>query len=181
VGRPRHANLLATDFSRRGRRMSPSEIASIASAVSGLTATLSLIYVGIQTRLNVRHNRALIQQGTAARTTSILLGWMNPEAVAAWIEGNGGTPTPELIRERQFHYHCGIAMIAMEDYFTQHELGLLSDEQFLRGSETFRDRLREPGLRSYWSKQRILMLKAIPKYCAYIDSLCTGETGAPRT
>jgi hypothetical protein len=77
--------------------MSPSDIASIASAVSGLTATVSLNYVGIQTRLNVLQARALIQQGTAARTTSILLGWMSPECVAAWIQGNGGTPKPETI------------------------------------------------------------------------------------
>ena len=156
--------------------MSPSEIASIASAVSGLAATVSLIYVGIQTRLSVRHTRALIQQGTTARTTTILLGWMNPEAVAIWIEGNGGTPTPESIRERQFYYHCGIAMIAMEDYFSQHELGLLSDEQFFRGSETFRHRLKEPGLRAYWMNQREILAAAAPNYCAYIDSLCTGET-----
>src|ERR1700722_11405771 len=135
--------------------MSPSEIASIATAVSGLAATVSLIYVGIQTRLSVRHTRALIQQGIAARTTNILLEWMNAEAVAIWIKGNGGTPTPELIRERQFHYQCGIAMIAMEDYFGQHELGLLSDEQFSRGSETFRNRLKEPGLRAYWMKHHL--------------------------
>ena len=83
--------------------MAPSEIASIASAVSGFTATISLIYVGIQTRQSVRHTRAQIQQGTAARTTSVLLGWMNSDAVAAWIEGNGGRPTPELVRERQFY------------------------------------------------------------------------------
>jgi hypothetical protein len=54
---------------------------------------------------------------------------MNSEAVAAWIEGNGGTPTP-MIRARQFHYQCGLMMIAMEDYFGQHEEGLMSAEQF---------------------------------------------------
>jgi len=27
---------------------------------------------------------------------------MNAEAAAIWIEGNGGTPTPELVRERRF-------------------------------------------------------------------------------
>ena len=75
-----------------------SDIASIATAISGLAVTASLIYVGIQTKQNVRHTRALVHQGTAARTTNILLGFMNPEAVKAWIEGNGGTPTPELIR-----------------------------------------------------------------------------------
>jgi hypothetical protein len=159
--------------------MVPSQIASIASAVSGLTATVSLIYVGIQIRLNVRHTRASIQQGTAARTTAILLGFMNAEAVAIWIEGNGATPTPELVQERQFHYQCGIAMIAMEDYFSQHELGLLSKEHFSRGSETFRNRLREPGLRAYWMKQRKLLIGAAPSYCAYIDRLCTEETTPP--
>ena len=48
--------------------MLPSEIASIASAFSGVTATVSLIYVGIQIRLSMRHLRALIQQGTTARS-----------------------------------------------------------------------------------------------------------------
>jgi hypothetical protein len=159
----------------------PSEIASIASAVSSLTATVSLIYVGIQIRLSIRHTRASIQQGTTARTTNILLGRMSSEAVAIWIEGNGGTPTPELIREHQFHNQCGIAMIAMEDYFSQHELGLLSAEHFSRGSETFRNRLKEPGLRAYWMKERNMLAKAAPGYCAYIDSLCTEETTPFRT
>jgi hypothetical protein len=101
---------------------------------------------------------------------------LDPAAISVWIEGNGGTATPELIKQRQFHYHCGIAMIAMEDYFTQHELGLLSHEQFARGSETFRSRMREPGLRAYWLKQREVMIKSAPSYCAFIDSLCTGPT-----
>jgi hypothetical protein len=156
-----------------------SDVASIGSAISGLAVTASLIYVGIQTKQNVRHTRALIHQGTAARTTNILLGFMNAEIVSAWIEGNGGTATPELIRQRQFHYHCGIVMIAMEDYFSQHEDGLLSDEQFSRGRETFRGVLKEPGLRAYWLRQRAVMAEAAPRYCAFIDSLCTGETALP--
>jgi hypothetical protein len=154
--------------------MSLSDLAPVAAAISGLSATASLIYVAIQTRLSVRHTRALIHQGTAARTSNLLLGFMNAEAVAAWIEGNGGTPTPELIRARQFHYQCGAAMIAMEDYFNQHEEGLLSNEQFARGSATFRERLKEPGLRDYWLKQREVMVEAAPRYSAFIDSLCVG-------
>lgn len=158
--------------------MSLSNIAPIAATISGFTATVSLIYVGIQTRLSVRHTRALIHQGTAARTASLLLGFMNADAVAAWIEGNGGTPTAELIRRRQFHYYCGASMIAMEDYFNQHEQGLLSDEQFARGSMTFRQALKEPGLRAYWLRQREVLAEAAPRYCAYFDSLCEGQTEA---
>ena len=155
-----------------------SNIAPITATISGLTATASLIYVAIQTRLSVRHTRAMIHQGAAARTTNVLLRLMDPEIVAAWIEGNGGTPTPELIRRRQFHYHCGTAMIAMEDYFSQHEEGLLSEEQFARGSATFRQAFEEPGLRAYWLKHRDIVITAAPRYCAFIDSLCAG---APAT
>ena len=154
--------------------MTLSEISSIATAVSGFVVTISLIYVAIQTQQNVRHTRALIHQGTAARTTTLLLGLMNADAAAAWIEGNGGTPTPELIRKRQFQNQCGTAMIAMEDYFSQHEEGLLSEEQFARGSESFRILLREPGVRAYWLRQKEVMAKAAPRYCAFIDSLCVG-------
>jgi hypothetical protein len=152
--------------------MSLSEIALIATAVSGCSATASLIYLALQTRQNVRHTGALILQGTAARTTTVLLGYMSTESVTAWIEGNGGIPTPELIRQRQFFYQCGIALVAMEDYFSQHEAGLLSEEQFLRGSATFRLRFKEPGLRTYWERERDSLAKAAPHYCAYIDSLC---------
>jgi hypothetical protein len=152
-----------------------SELASFASAFSGLTATASLIYVAIQTRLSIRHTRAMIHQGTAARTTNLLLGLSNAEAVAAWIEGNGGSPTPALIKERQFYYHCGVVMVAMEDYFSQHEEGLLSDEQFSRGSASFRERFKERGLRAYWLKQRDTMAKAAPHYTAFVDSLCAEE------
>ena len=154
--------------------MTLSEISSIATAVSGFAVTVSLIYVAIQTQQNVRHTRALIHQGTAARTTTLLLGLMNADAAAAWIEGNGGTPTPELIRKRQFHNQCGTAMIAMEDYFSQHEEGLLSDEQFARGSATFCELLKEPGIRAYWLRQKEVIAKAAPRYCAFIDSLCVG-------
>ena len=155
--------------------MTLSNLAPITATISGLTATVSLIYVAIQTRLSIRHTRALIHQGAAARTTNILLRMMEPEIVAAWIEGNGGTPTPDLIRQRQFHYHCGTTMIAMEDYFNQHEAGLLNEEQFGRGSATFRQVLAEPGFRAYWFRHRGMMADAAPRYCGFIDSLCSGE------
>jgi hypothetical protein len=156
--------------------VSYAEIVFLVNELSRWAVLISLVYVALQIRLSVRHMRAQIQQGTAARTITILFGWMDPAAITVWIEGNGGTATPELIKQRQFDCHCGIAMIAMEDYFSQHELGLLSEEQFARGSETFRSRMKEPGLRAYWLKQRETVAKSAPSYCAFVDSLCTGAT-----
>ena len=40
-----------------------SDIAPITATISGFAATASLIYVAIQTRLSVRHTRAMIHQG----------------------------------------------------------------------------------------------------------------------
>ena len=148
------------------------DLAPIAATLSSLLAVVSLAYVAIQTRQNVRHMRAQIHQGTAARTSSLLLGLMNAENAAAWIEGNGGTPTPELIRRRQFQFQCGLMMVAMEDYFSQHEAGLLTHEQFARGCATFRERLQAPGLRAFWLSQRLQFANAAPHYCSFVDSLC---------
>jgi hypothetical protein len=71
-----------------------------------------------------------------------------------------------------------LSLIAMEDYFSQHEDGLLSDERFTRGSATFRHALAEPGLRAYWLRQREVVIKAAPRYCAFIDGLCAGVPAA---
>lgn len=156
-----------------------SDIATISTAVSGFAVTASLIYVGIQTKQNVRHTRALIHQGTAARTTNLLLGLMNPEAVKAWLEGNGISVTPEAIKRKQFQYQCRVMMVAIEDYYTQHEVGLLSEEQFSRGRATFRERLREPGLRALWLKEGETISREAPHYSAFVDCLCSGEAVPP--
>ena len=92
--------------------------------------------------------------------------------------GQRGDAALEAIRERQFYYQCGTTMIAIEDYFSQHEQGLLGEEQFSRGCATSRTALTEPGLRAFWLKPKGTLATATPHYCASIDSLCTGETAA---
>jgi len=148
------------------------DLAPMTATLSSLLAVVSLVYVAIQTRQSVRHTRAQIHQGTAARTANLLLGLMDTDNAAAWIEGNGGVATPERVRERQFQFQCGLMMVAMEDYFSQHQEGLLSEEQFARGCVTFRDRLRAPGLRAFWLSQRTLFADATPHYCNFVDALC---------
>jgi hypothetical protein len=156
--------------------MSLSDLASIGSLISGLAVLASLIYLAVQIRQNSRHTRALIHQGSAARTNAILLGLMPAEFCAAWIEGNGGKATPELIRLRQFNYHCATAINAMEDHHLQHVAGLTSHEQFARNCETFRGLLQEPGLRAFWNGYRGTAVKVAPIFCAFVDSLCLTET-----
>ncbi len=158
--------------------MTLTEFATVSTAISGIAVTVSLIYLAIQTHQNTRNTRALIHQGSAARTIDILTSLMNSEYCAAWIAGNDGEPTPELIRARQFFFHCSIAINAMEDQYLQHQSGLLSAEQFARVAETFRGLLGEPGMRRFWNADRARIVKVAPGFCAFVDSLCTTEASS---
>ena len=51
----------------QGAFMSLSDLAAIATVISGLAVLGSMIYLAQQTRQNSKHTRALIQQGRAVQ------------------------------------------------------------------------------------------------------------------
>ncbi len=53
--------------------MTLADLSSIATVISGLAVLVSLVYLGLQTRQNVRHSQALIQQGRAQRIADTAL------------------------------------------------------------------------------------------------------------
>src|SRR5579871_6817411 len=105
--------------------MSLSDLASLGSFVSGVAVTVSLIYLIVQTRQNVRHTRALIQQGASARTTQIALSQAEAGNAAVFLEANGINPTPEAFRRMQFAMMCTTWIAALEDIHGQRTEGLL--------------------------------------------------------
>ncbi|HEX7757982.1 MAG TPA: hypothetical protein VF459_00655 [Caulobacteraceae bacterium] len=155
--------------------MTLSDFATFSTALSGIAVTVSLIYLAIQTRQNLRHTRALIQQGATARTTDIVVANQEPYRCIAWIEGNGGTATPEEIKKLQFNLMCTTAIGAMEDLYSQKTEGLLTDEQFGRNCNTFSVLLSNPGLRAFWNSIRDDTGKVAPKYRAFVDGLIVGD------
>ncbi len=155
--------------------MSFSDLASLSTVVSAIALPISLIYLGIQTRQNVRHTRALIQQGFSARTTQIVLNNMETDIASAWLGGNGLPPTEENVRRLQFSLLCSTALTALDDLFAQHSDGLLTTEHFERNCWIFRGLLSEPGLRAYWFANREEIGKSAPRYRTFVDGLCVGE------
>jgi hypothetical protein len=155
--------------------MTLSDFAALSTTVSGIAIPISLIYLAIQTQQNVRHTRALIQQGFSARTTQIALNNMDRDIASAWIEGNRAEATEEAVRKAQFGLLCSTAMAALDDLFVQRSERLLTDEYFERNCWIFRNLLAEPGLRAYWLANRDEIGEGAPKYRAFVDSLCIGE------
>ncbi len=151
--------------------MTLSDFATFSTALSGLAVTASLIYLAIQTHQGAKHTKALIQQGRVGRMIASLIGWSEAERCASWIEANGGTPTPQAIRQRQFLFQCGAIVAAMEDLYAQHNDGLLDQEQFEAQSVTFALALSETGLKSYWTQWKADRPKQALKFQRFVDGL----------
>lgn len=132
--------------------MSLSDLASIGSFVSGIAVLASLIYLSLQVSQNTKHSRALIQQGRVTGITTNYLTMADADLAAAHIIGNGGIPTPEEIKRRQFWLECATALVRTEDSFFQHEAGLISDAQFSRARALFVEVLKGPGLRQHFER-----------------------------
>jgi hypothetical protein len=151
--------------------MTISDLASIASIISSFAVAASLFYLGLQAHQNAKHTRALIQAGRVDRLMNQMIGFSDADRCAAYLVGNGFKPTPDAIKKRQFMMQCLAQVATMLDVFTQHDNGLLSDEQFNGVCATYRVWLREPGFRKQWLERRAFQGPGQPKFTAFVDSL----------
>jgi len=137
--------------------MTLSDLASIASLVSGVAVLVSLVYLAQQIRQNTKHTRAQIQQGRIQRITEQQLAFAQSDLSAAWLAASGQEATPDAIRARQFRQQCVILYVGWDDTLSQYHDGLVSEEQFAR-----------------FRRQMILMLQASPAARAYFANNAMG-------
>jgi hypothetical protein len=130
--------------------MTLSDIASIGSLVSGAAVLVSLIYLGIQTRQNVRHSQALIQQGRAARIsdTSLRLAELRADAgINKCFEGSPDVSQQDVAR---FLFICRSIFISAEDSYFQHKQGLLDGMVFASFEACVKSGMGARGLAAGW-------------------------------
>ncbi len=133
--------------------MSFADLASIGSLISGIAVLVSLIYLSLETRQNTKHTRALLFQGSAELAMAQRLAWAERDLVSATIVGNGGTPTPDAIRQYQFGIVCSSLYISWDDFFAQYDEGLVSDEHYDRIRRGFSWTLTtNPGVREFMQR-----------------------------
>jgi len=153
--------------------MTLADFAALSTSISGIAVTVSLIYLIIQTRQNVRHTRALIQQGATARTIQIALSQTDAGNAAAFLEANGVSPDQDAVRRLQFAMMCTTWMAALEDIHGQRTDGLLTDEQFARNCWEHRHLMSQPALHAFWLANREEIGGVAPSFRAFVDSLIT--------
>lgn len=130
--------------------MSLTDLASIGSLVSGLAVLVSLAYLAQQTRQNVRHSRALIQQGRAARIadTSLRMAELREsDSIDKCFNGSLDVSAKDVAR---FIFICRAILVSAEDSFFQHEQGLLDDAAFESFETGLKRGLGSAGIAAGW-------------------------------
>ena len=148
------------------------DLASLGSFVSALAVVASLIYLSLQVQQNSKHTKALLWQGAVGRGTTLFLAQADANLAAAWIIGNGETPTPEAVNQRQFMLQCHANRTTLEDFFAQHEDGLISDNRFNRIRSNWKTNLSgNPGLRSFLSDYASSSTLSDDKFIAFLNTI----------
>jgi hypothetical protein len=157
--------------------MTLSDIASVASVVSGLAVLGSLIYLGLQTRQDTKHSRALIQQGRAARTAETLIRWGEVEwsdDMDACLAGATEVSAKDM---RRFLLLARAIFVSYEDSYLQHQQGLLIGAAFDHFDASTRAVLESRGARMAWRVNRRFFASG---FKAYMDHI-VGEAAAKPT
>ena len=134
--------------------MSLSDLASLGSFVSGLAVLASLIYLTLQIRQAERYQRAIVQQGRAARLSDSQHSLANSANADVFQRGLNGDDDLTLTQLRQYQHLFNAAVVNGEDTFLQHEAGLISDDVFEGFSTLMRTVCAQVGWRVMWRRTR---------------------------
>jgi hypothetical protein len=158
--------------------MSLSDLASLGSLVSGLAVLGSLIYLNIQTRQATKHQRSLMMQGRAARTTELALRRADSSFASGWEKVEMGV-------EALSHFELFQMLSVAEANFISIEETWLESREGLQSKATHDVTMRRiarmfsvPIFRAVWPQYR---LSCDPEFMAVADQIFRETRSASRT
>jgi hypothetical protein len=148
--------------------MTLSDLASIASLVSGGAVLVSLVYLSLQVRQAEKNQRALMNQGAITRVTGLILGLAQPALNASRTRmAEGGTDfSAEEIHQLQMVLR--MSLLNLQDALVQHRDGLIDQITFDNSTAFLRSALAQPVNRALWMRSRP---NFAPEMAAFVDKL----------
>jgi hypothetical protein len=135
--------------------MTLSDLASIASVISGIAVLGSLIYLAQQTRQNAKHTRALIHQGRAELTGGYFGGIASdPSLTDIIMRGLAGDQTLDDVQAARYVYSYRRTLLSWEDSYLQHREGLVDANRHAGTVTRVRKLFQSPGYRAIWKMER---------------------------
>jgi hypothetical protein len=164
--------------------MSLSDLASVGSFVSGAAVLASLVFlyfqvgqVNAQVRQTERNQRAMLQQGRAARSVGTSLqAAASPSLCNAAQRVLSGDR--DLSRTEFFQYWnwATAVMGGVEDTYFQHRHGMHDDEAFESMVVQMRRQLGGQGFRAAW---RVMRVARTADFRDFVDRLAEEGAAAP--
>jgi hypothetical protein len=149
--------------------MSLSDLASIGSLASGVAVLVSLIYLSHQVRQTTKNQRALLQQGRAARSAQILLSIATDEELTdIHRRGSNGDESISAIEQSRFLLIFQALVFGFEDTYFQHREKLLDEAAFQSTDSAMRAAFRLPGYRAGWKMTRNMRE---PSFREFVDRM----------
>ena len=148
--------------------MTFSDLASIGSLVSGVAVLISLIYLSVQVRQAERNQRALMQQGRAARVCDSTLRVAEPAMSEIFRRGNAGDESLTVEQLHQFTLMCRAGFVSGEDSFLQYLSGQLDEAAYRSYVAGVRSIFSAPGMRAMW---RMSSQQYGKEYRKFMDSI----------
>jgi len=147
--------------------MAISELSSIGKFVSGGAVLVSIVYLALQVRQAQKNQRALMQQGRAARICDLLLRIADPSVAGTQLKALSGEEL-SAVELFQFEGMFRAQMAHRMDSFLQHQEGLLHKEAFERDIKSTRQFMANAGARAMW---RLLRDHYPPVYRRFVDEI----------
>jgi len=151
--------------------MTFSDLASIGSLVSGVAVLISLIYLSVQVRQAERNQRALMQQGRAARVCDSTLRVAEPAMSEIFRRGNAGDESLTVEQLHQFTLMCRAGFVSGEDSFLQYLSGQLDEAAYRSYVAGVRSIFAAPGMRAMW---RMNSQQYGEEYRRFMDGILDG-------
>lgn len=149
--------------------MSLSELADLAQVVNCAIVLISVIYLARQLRQAALNQQTLIQQGRAARISTLSQQMAQKGVAEAWEKGVYGGPI-SLSELHQFRNLCRATFISAEDSFFQYEHKVLHEEGFESFRHSIEVMMRLPGLQAMWLQTRPMYSS---KFAQFMDDAVT--------
>jgi hypothetical protein len=157
--------------------MSLSDLTSIAGAVSAVSVLISLLFLKVQVRQSEKNQRAMIQQGRAARSAEIAMRLMASNFAEAYHRCMNGETEITETQLVQFMGYCRAVFLGAEDSFLQHKESLLDEQAFVSFTTSLRALFVSPGLRAMWMTTRE---NYEAEFISFMDAIVKEAANRPR-
>jgi hypothetical protein len=154
--------------------MSLSSLAAVGSFISSIAVVFSFVFLALQMRQSNQNQKALMQQGRAARTSETMLRVAEPHMIESMTRGGAGDLTMSSLQTETFVRAAVAMFVSWEDTVLQHKAGTIDASGMASDTAMMRVFFGMPGYRAVWTTVHRQFSR---QFREHIDALMQDQKG----